>query len=76
MIRYDGFWPPLPRMIMRLATSWATKKAPRVFVSNTYSKSAGVTSESFCVVDTPELFTRMSIVPASVSACATADLML
>ena len=29
-----------------------------------------------CVVLTPELFTRMSIEPTSVSACATADLML
>jgi hypothetical protein len=49
---------------MRFATSCATKKAPRVLVSNTNSKSAGVTSTSFCVVETPELFTRMSIVPA------------
>ena len=31
---------------------------------------------SFCVVLTPELLTRMSIVPISVSACATAALML
>ena len=70
------FSAPLARAIMRLAVSCATKKAPRVLVSKTKSKSSGVTSTMRCVVETPELLTRISMVPASVSAWAMAARML
>ena len=66
---------PFWRASMRLATSCATKNAPLTLVSKMKSKSSGATSCRRCVVLTPELFTRMSIEPISVSAWATADWM-
>ena len=67
---------PRERATMRLPTSCATKKAPRTLVSKMKSKSSGCTSSSRWVVLTPELLTKMSMEPTSVSAWATAEAML
>ena len=65
---------PLARASMRLPTSCATKNAPFTLVSKTKSKSLGDTSCTRWVEETPELLTRMSMEPTSVSARATAAL--
>ena len=61
---------------MRLPTSCATKKAPARWCRRRSRSLPPSRPGRRCVVLTPELLTRMSIGPTSVSACATADLML